>query len=222
MEVAYNDYSIYDFNTSVEVEANAFQVAANDSLAARSSGFSINPNTIDAFVYEGPSQIYSNLNIDLAEVFSNIGNGLSFENAFQRMTPSQIEMSIENTAVVPILSNFKVRIDGGLPSIVSQVSDYSSDYYTTYDQYTDYARIMVNDANVLLYGRMMITTTSASLTMSDMTNDASFIAVLDRGDSFPGLKMEEVPEYADNAAALLAGLDINVVYRTGDLLKIVH
>jgi hypothetical protein len=58
--------------------------------------------------------------------------------------------------------------------------------------------------------------------MSDMTNDASFIAVLDRGDSFPGLKMEEVPEYADNAAALLAGLDINVVYRTGDLLKIVH
>ena len=30
------------------------------------------------------------------------------------------------------------------------------------------------------------------------------------------------PEYANNAAALLAGLSVGEVYRTGDLLKIVH
>lgn len=30
------------------------------------------------------------------------------------------------------------------------------------------------------------------------------------------------PEYANNAAALLAGLSVGELYRTGDLLKIVH
>tara|TARA_A100001391_G_C5067880_1_gene277622 strand:+ start:57 stop:449 length:393 start_codon:yes stop_codon:yes gene_type:complete len=30
------------------------------------------------------------------------------------------------------------------------------------------------------------------------------------------------PEYANNAAAVLAGLSVGEVYRTGDLLKIVH
>jgi hypothetical protein len=31
-----------------------------------------------------------------------------------------------------------------------------------------------------------------------------------------------VPEYADNAAALLSGLTAGELYRTGDNLKIVH
>lgn len=31
-----------------------------------------------------------------------------------------------------------------------------------------------------------------------------------------------VPEYADNAAAVTAGLAVGKVYRTGDVLKIVH
>ena len=34
--------------------------------------------------------------------------------------------------------------------------------------------------------------------------------------------LSDVPQYADNAAAITAGLDIGQVYRTGDLLKIVH
>lgn len=32
----------------------------------------------------------------------------------------------------------------------------------------------------------------------------------------------KLPEYADNAAALAAGLMIGQVYRTGDILKVVH
>jgi hypothetical protein len=31
-----------------------------------------------------------------------------------------------------------------------------------------------------------------------------------------------LPEYADNAAALLGGLKIGDLYRTGDLVKVVH
>ena len=31
-----------------------------------------------------------------------------------------------------------------------------------------------------------------------------------------------IPEYADNAAAVTAGLAVGNVYRTGDVLKIVH
>ena len=34
--------------------------------------------------------------------------------------------------------------------------------------------------------------------------------------------LSDVPQYADNAAAVTAGLDNGQVYRTGDLLKIVH
>ena len=37
-----------------------------------------------------------------------------------------------------------------------------------------------------------------------------------------GLNVGDVSEYADNAAAVSAGLPIGQVYRTGDLLKIVH
>ena len=32
----------------------------------------------------------------------------------------------------------------------------------------------------------------------------------------------DLPEYADNAAAIAAGLTSGQVYRTGDLLKVVH
>ena len=36
------------------------------------------------------------------------------------------------------------------------------------------------------------------------------------------LTIPNVPEYANNAAAILAGAAVGSVYRTGDLLKIVH
>lgn len=34
--------------------------------------------------------------------------------------------------------------------------------------------------------------------------------------------LSQVPEYADNAAAILGGLAVGTIYRTGDILKIVH
>jgi len=37
-----------------------------------------------------------------------------------------------------------------------------------------------------------------------------------------GIKISGVSEYADNAAAIAGGLTTGDVYRTGDLLKIVH
>ena len=37
-----------------------------------------------------------------------------------------------------------------------------------------------------------------------------------------GIRLTGVSEYADNAAAIAAGLTTGDVYRTGDLLKIVH
>jgi len=38
----------------------------------------------------------------------------------------------------------------------------------------------------------------------------------------PFLRVSECSEYADNAAAITAGLTVGTVYRTGDLMKIVH
>ena len=37
-----------------------------------------------------------------------------------------------------------------------------------------------------------------------------------------GIKISGVSEYADNTAAIAGGLTTGDVYRTGDLLKIVH
>jgi hypothetical protein len=34
--------------------------------------------------------------------------------------------------------------------------------------------------------------------------------------------ISDIPVYADNAAALLAGLAVGQIYRTGDFLKVVH
>jgi hypothetical protein len=51
---------------------------------------------------------------------------------------------------------------------------------------------------------------------------ARVIAIQNTGAGLPGIKLEGIPEYADNAAASLAGLTLRTVYRTGDLLKIVH
>jgi len=44
------------------------------------------------------------------------------------------------------------------------------------------------------------------------------------GDANPTSKLQVVglPEYADNAAALAAGLTVGAFYRTGDILKVVH
>lgn len=38
----------------------------------------------------------------------------------------------------------------------------------------------------------------------------------------PAIVIASTPEYADNAAALLGGLVVGQIYRTGDVLKIVH
>ena len=38
----------------------------------------------------------------------------------------------------------------------------------------------------------------------------------------PAIVIADTPEYADNAAALLGGLTVGQIYRTGDNLKIVH
>jgi hypothetical protein len=38
----------------------------------------------------------------------------------------------------------------------------------------------------------------------------------------PAIVIANTPEYADNASALLNGLDIGQLYRTGDILKVVH
>jgi hypothetical protein len=218
---------IYDggavsYSSAIEIEPDIIQMDSQDNTLTTGSSLSVDTDSVDLNAYDSASSIFTQLRVNPSEVFSSISDSTTFQSAYERVSTSYIELYVEDGSLAPISSLLTTRVLGGIPSINTVVTDGTSDYSTTIDQYTDYAMITVNDANVLLYGRMMITTTSASLTMSDMTNDASFIAVLDRGDSFPGLKMEEVPEYADNAAALLAGLDINVVYRTGDLLKIVH
>ena len=51
---------------------------------------------------------------------------------------------------------------------------------------------------------------------------ALLLALFQANFSATAIVISNVPEYADNAAALLSGLTAGELYRTGDNLKIVH
>ena len=51
---------------------------------------------------------------------------------------------------------------------------------------------------------------------------ANLVSVADFTAHVNGLNVKTVGDYADNAAAVTAGLVVGQVYRTGDLMKIVH
>jgi hypothetical protein len=48
------------------------------------------------------------------------------------------------------------------------------------------------------------------------------LALFEANFNAPAIVIANTPEYADNAAALVGGLVAGQIYRTGDLLKIVH
>ena len=49
-----------------------------------------------------------------------------------------------------------------------------------------------------------------------------FSQVMEIVGRLQGGKLLSIQEYADNAAAIAAGLSVGSIYRTGDALKIVH
>jgi hypothetical protein len=51
---------------------------------------------------------------------------------------------------------------------------------------------------------------------------AQLLTLISSNLTATSFKLSNVIEYADNAAATTAGLSVGQVYRTGDLLKIVH
>ena len=51
---------------------------------------------------------------------------------------------------------------------------------------------------------------------------AELLALFEANFTAQAIVIATVPQYADNAAALLGGLTIGQLYRTGDNLKIVH
>ena len=62
--------------------------------------------------------------------------------------------------------------------------------------------------------------------MAKFINDGAIELYYDNAKKFEttstGIKISGVSEYADNTAAIAGGLTTGDVYRTGDLLKIVH
>jgi len=51
---------------------------------------------------------------------------------------------------------------------------------------------------------------------------AELLALFQANFNAPAIVIANVPQYADNAAALLGGLTAGQIYRTGDNLKIVY
>ena len=51
---------------------------------------------------------------------------------------------------------------------------------------------------------------------------AELLALFQANFNASTIVIANTPEYADNAAAILGGLTVGKIYRTGDALKIVH
>lgn len=51
---------------------------------------------------------------------------------------------------------------------------------------------------------------------------AKLLTLISENLTATSFTLSNVSEYADNAAAITAGLNVGQVYRTGDVLKIVH
>ncbi|MCP4992072.1 MAG: hypothetical protein GY928_40285 [Colwellia sp.] len=64
--------------------------------------------------------------------------------------------------------------------------------------------------------------TGQSLDIRENNNTAKRVLIQAGNISATGVTTEVVAEYADNAAAVTAGLSVGTHYRTGDILKIVH
>lgn len=51
---------------------------------------------------------------------------------------------------------------------------------------------------------------------------ALLLALFEANFNAPAIVIASTPSYADNAAAIAGGLVVGQIYRTGDILKIVH
>lgn len=51
---------------------------------------------------------------------------------------------------------------------------------------------------------------------------AELLALFEANFNAPAIVIANTPQYADNATALVGGLAVGQIYRTGDVLKIVH
>jgi hypothetical protein len=51
---------------------------------------------------------------------------------------------------------------------------------------------------------------------------AELLALFEANFNAPAIVIADTPQYADNATALAGGLVAGQIYRTGDVLKIVH
>jgi hypothetical protein len=51
---------------------------------------------------------------------------------------------------------------------------------------------------------------------------AELLALFEANFNAPAIVIANTPQYADNASALAGGLAVGQIYRTGDVLKIVH
>lgn len=51
---------------------------------------------------------------------------------------------------------------------------------------------------------------------------AELLALFEANFNAPAIVIANTPQYADNASAVAGGLAVGQIYRTGDVLKIVH
>ena len=51
---------------------------------------------------------------------------------------------------------------------------------------------------------------------------AELLALFEANFNAPAIVIANTPQYADNASAIAGGLAVGQIYRTGDVLKIVH
>lgn len=117
----------------------------------------------------------------------------------------------QNAVVLNTVSVYQYAIDQAL-EVASEMALFSTS-----------ARIAYYESNTGITNRFEASTTAAEIvSINNLLQSAKVGTKQNIGNGSPGVYMEPIEDYLDNAAALSAGLQVNSVYRTGDFLKIVH
>lgn len=209
------------YESVMEVEIDGFNATIEDVLNGTESQIDLNPSNFGmTFLNNNVGDIYqlysSGTNIYLTGY--NNANGLT--------STILCDTDEINLTVVDILNSFSSTLTqdvlAGTPKYNIEVKETVTNTYTKLENYItgfdhywrDDTSLYKNGVSGDVLGTTLYCTTGVLSTYIK--------TVPDLGDSLPGIVIDPVREFADNAAAVLAGLVTGAIYRTGDVLKIVH
>lgn len=200
---------------TLDGDAHSAILKAIDGISGVESALSL--KYTDAYLQLISPNYSSSVKVEPTVITISYDDYTTFDFGRLTMNQSNASLTVNNTATFNIVSSldmtagsaqlYTTDIVTGVASSVNLLALQGSLHYT----------------DGILSQNLVVSSGSAALSVFDGATIDAYVKVLaDIGDTFPGITINPVREFVDNAAAILAGLVTGAIYRTGDTLKIVH